>query len=210
MDGRAPSGVCDLRDAELGKFVVDCPTLAGDYRVNGIICGIPNCCTKCVKPTENVVDDVDTFDIVESETIVGIASKDADLTSLVGLVMQAGLVDPLSFQGPFTLFAPVNSNVFSLLNSLGLDSSEVQAVDPSLLYGILTYHIVPGTYLAKDITDGLTLKTVMGESISFAVSDNVVTVNGAVISVTDISASNGVIHKVNGVLIPSAVGNLLS
>lgn len=203
MDGRAPSGVCDLRDAKLDKFVVDCPILVAESRVNGIICSIPGCCTECVNPAK---DSNDTADI---GTIVSVASRDADLTFLVALVMQAGLVDPLSFQGPFTVFAPVNSGVLSLLTTLGVDPSAVDGVDPSLLYGILTYHVVPGTYLAKDITNGLILKTVMGESVTFAISDDVVTVNGQAIAVTDIPASNGVIHKINGVLIPSTLGNML-
>lgn len=48
LNGRVPDGVCALRDAELNKFIVDCPTLAGESRVNGIICSVPDCCTKCL------------------------------------------------------------------------------------------------------------------------------------------------------------------
>jgi hypothetical protein len=49
MNGRVPNGVCDLRDAALNKFVVDCPTLIGESQVvDGIICSIPDCCTECL------------------------------------------------------------------------------------------------------------------------------------------------------------------
>ena len=206
MDGRAPSGVCALRGAQLNKFVVDCPILIGDSRVNGIICIVPNCCTECFNPNEaygSTADDV-------SGTIVGVASRDSDLSFLVGLLAEAGLVGPLSSEGPFTVFAPVNLGVLSLLNKLGLDPSAADGVDPSFLYSILAYHVVSGSYSASDITDGLTLTTAMGESISFAISGDIVTVNGEVISVTDIPASNGVIHKIDGVLMPSVtLGNMV-
>mmetsp|Transcript_24784 Transcript_24784/g.52389 ORF Transcript_24784/g.52389 Transcript_24784/m.52389 type:complete len:1021 (-) Transcript_24784:50-3112(-) len=206
MDGRAPSGVCALREAQLNKFVVDCPILIGESKVNGIICVVPNCCTECFNPNEEY--GATTSDA--SSTIVGVASQDYDLSFLVGLLTEAGLVDPLSSQGPFTVFAPVNSGVLSLLNKLGLDPSAADGVDPNFLYSILAYHVVSGSYSASDITDGLTLTTAMGESISFAISGDIVTVNGEVIIVTDIPASNGVIHKIDGVLMPSVtLGNMV-
>lgn len=205
MDGRAPNGVCALREAELDEFVVDCPTLVGESDVYGIICSIPSCCTECFDPTGA------TGSITEesSETIIGVASEDPELSFLVSLIIEAGLIDPLSSDGPFTLFAPTNAGVVSLLNSLGLDPTEVIGVDPSLLYGILTYHVVPGIYSADDISDGLTLETAMGESISFEISEGVGTVNGAIIRTVNIPASNGVIHKIEGVLVPSILDDML-
>ena len=48
MSGRVPNGVCALRDAELDKLIVDCPTLVGQSQVDGIICSVPDCCTECL------------------------------------------------------------------------------------------------------------------------------------------------------------------
>jgi len=122
---------------------------------------------------------------------------------LVNLIVQAGLVDTLSSAGPFTVFAPTNSAFITVFNDLGLDAADLGGVDNETLSSVLTYHVVAGIYKASDITDGLTLTTVQGDAIEFAISgDGVVTVNNEVISVTDIPASNGVIHTIAGVLFP--------
>ena len=136
-------------------------------------------------------------------TIVDVASGEDDLSILVNLIVQAGLVDTLSSAGPFTVFAPTNSAFITVFNDLGLDAADLGGVDNETLSSVLTYHVVAGIYKASDITDGLTLTTVQGDAIEFAISgDGVVTVNNEVISVTDIPASNGVIHTIAGVLFP--------
>ena len=136
-------------------------------------------------------------------TIIDVASGEDDLSILVNLIVQAGLVDTLSSAGPFTVFAPTNSAFITVFNDLGLDAADLGGVDNETLSSVLTYHVVAGIYKASDITDGLTLTTVQGDAIEFAISgDGVVTVNNEVISVTDIPASNGVIHTIAGVLFP--------
>jgi len=138
-------------------------------------------------------------------TIVDLAVSDADLSILVGLVSGADLVPTLSGEGPFTVFAPVNAAFFELLSTLGVDATQLDTLDPSVLAGVLTYHVVSGTILASDITDGLTLPTVQGGSITFAVTDAGVTVNGEQIIAADLAGSNGVVHKIDGVLIPKGL-----
>jgi transforming growth factor-beta-induced protein len=141
-------------------------------------------------------------------TIIDVASGEDDLSILVNLIVQAGLVETLSSEGRFTVFAPTNSAFITVFNDLGLDAADLGGVDSETLSSVLTYHVVAGIYIASDITDGLTLTTVQGDTIDFGVSsDGVVTVNNEVISVTDIPASNGVIHTIAGVLFPGAVEN---
>jgi len=133
--------------------------------------------------------------------IVDVAVADDDLSVLVELVTLAGLTDALNGPGPFTVFAPTN-DAFS--ESIA-DLDDLESLDVDVVSALLTYHVVPGTYLASDITDGLTLTTLQGETIEFGVSDGVVTVNEEAISATDISATNGVIHKIDGVMYPRAI-----
>jgi len=162
-------------------------------------------------------------------TIVDIASADPDLAVLVGLLIEADLVDTLSSEGPFTVFAPTDVAFISTLDQEAKDPSIANSTDPDevadvlafvsaldevgaggaassydpiLLSEVLTYHVVSGTFMASDITDGLTLTTVNGETILFKITDDGVTVNGEAVMVPDISASNGVIHKIDGVLVP--------
>jgi uncharacterized surface protein with fasciclin (FAS1) repeats len=163
-------------------------------------------------------------------TIVDIASADPDLGVLVGLLIYTDLDETLSSEGPFTVFAPTDISFISTLDQEAEDPSItgdtdpneisdvlsfISALDkvgaggavglynPNLLKEVLTYHVVSDTYLASDITDGLTLPTVNGETILFNITDDGVTVNGKAVVFADISASNGVIHKIDGVLVPS-------
>lgn len=134
-------------------------------------------------------------------TIVELTFKDVDLSILAGLVKMAGLVDTLSSPGPFTVFAPINPAFLTVLSELGLDPTA--SYEGDVVAGLLTYHVVAGTYMASDIVDGLTLETVNSEMIEFGVdADGGVTVNGETVIVADIAASNGVIHKIDGILLP--------
>lgn len=136
-----------------------------------------------------------------SDTIVDLAAADEDLSSLLEAVTLAGYADLVSSAGPFTIFAPTNAAFAEVLPNEG----DLEALDPTVLMTVVAYHVVPGTYLASDITNGLTLKTVQGETIEFGVDGDVVTVNEEVISATDISGSNGVIHKIDGIMFPQAI-----
>jgi uncharacterized surface protein with fasciclin (FAS1) repeats len=143
-------------------------------------------------------------EVLPGETIVGVASNDDRFNTLVSAIEAAGLVETLSGEGPFTVFAPTDAAFEAALNSLGMTAEELLA-DTELLTQILTYHVVPGNVSAADVVtlDGQSVETVEGSTVDVAVSDEVVTLNeGVTVIQTDIMASNGVIHVIDGVLLP--------
>lgn len=134
-------------------------------------------------------------------TIVEVASANPDFSTLVAAVSAAGLVETLSGEGPFTVFAPTNE-AFAALPPGVLDALLLPE-NKDALVKILTYHVVPGTVLAADITDG-DVATVEGQNVTLSTA-NGVTVNGATVVTADVLADNGVIHVIDAVLVPSDV-----
>lgn len=133
----------------------------------------------------------------ELGTIVDVATASADVSTLVAAVKAADLVETLSGEGPFTVFAPVNS-AFAALGEEKLNILLAEG-NKALLAKILTYHVVPGNLQSSSLENG-TLTTASGGEITIDVSGDVPTVNGAKITSVDIEASNGVIHLIDGVL----------
>ena len=135
---------------------------------------------------------MDEMNIVETAVSAG------NFTTLVAAVEAAGLVDALSGEGPFTVFAPTDE-AFAALPAGTIDAL---LADPSGdLTQILLYHVVPGMVMAADVTDGLEAETLQGGTVTFSVADGV-TINGVNIVATDIVASNGVIHVIDAVILP--------
>ncbi|OJF92213.1 hypothetical protein AX762_02750 [Alkalibacterium sp. 20] len=134
------------------------------------------------------------------EDIVGIAQGDPDFSILVAALQEAELVETLQGEGPFTVFAPTNAAFETLLGELDITADELLA-QPDLEQ-ILTYHVVSGNVLAADLTDGMTAETVNGEELTFDLSGDPM-VNESTIITTDIEASNGVVHAIDTVLVPS-------
>ena len=125
-----------------------------------------------------------------------------NVTTVVAAVKAAGLVDTLKSAGPFTVFAP-NNAAFAALPSGTVDTL-LKSENKSKLTDILTYHVVSGRYKSKDLTDGLTLKTVEGKNLTFTRVSGVLMINGNVsIETADIISSNGVTHVINSVLMPN-------
>jgi len=142
----------------------------------------------------------------ELMTIVEIASDNRDFSTLVAAVLAADLAETLS-SGEFTVFAPTNDAFSAALESLGLTVADLVA-QPELLRSILTYHVVEGKVLAETVLtlDGEEVATVNGETISIAIEDGAVVLNGSVrVVMVDIVASNGVIHVIDGVLLPPSL-----
>lgn len=111
------------------------------------------------------------------------------------------MVDTLKSDGPFTVFAPVNV-AFAKLPAGTVEGLLAQESKADLI-NILTYHVVSGVYMASDIRDGLMLRTVNGDALSFTITDGVVSINGMpTLLATDIVTSNGVVHVIDDVLIP--------
>lgn len=133
--------------------------------------------------------------------IVDNAVNSKDHTTVVAAVKAAGLVDTLKGAGPFTVFAPTNA-AFEMLPA-GTVESLLMPENKEKLTGVLTYHVVPGAYRAADITDGLKLKTVNGQEITFTQKDGAWYINdSAKITIADVVSSNGVTHVVDAVLLP--------
>jgi uncharacterized surface protein with fasciclin (FAS1) repeats len=128
--------------------------------------------------------------------IVDTAVKAGNFKTLVAAVQAAGLVDTLKGKGPFTVFAPTDE-AFAKIPKETLDGL---LKDKAALTKILTYHVVPGKVMAKDVKAG-TVKTVQGQDITLATAGGV-TVNGAKVVAADVAASNGVIHAIDTVIMP--------
>jgi uncharacterized surface protein with fasciclin (FAS1) repeats len=138
-----------------------------------------------------------------SNSIVDIALSNPDFSILVEAVVAADLVDVLSSEGPFTVFAPTNAAFADLLAELHI-SKEDLLKDTQLLTDVLLYHVLGAKVLAADVPVGTHITTVQGGNIdinsSFQINDNRHRL--AQIVATDIEADNGVIHVIDGVLLP--------
>ena len=122
-----------------------------------------------------------------------------ELRTLNGLVAKTGLTDTLKGTGPFTVFAPTNE-AFAKVPAKTMDEL---AKDPAKLKAVLTYHLVPGKLMAADVKNGNS-KTVNGANVALAKAGEFVTIEEALVQTADISATNGVVHVVDSVLIPPA------
>jgi uncharacterized surface protein with fasciclin (FAS1) repeats len=140
-----------------------------------------------------------------AQTIVDIAAADDRFSTLVTAVTAAGLVETLSGEGPFTVFAPTN-DAFAALPEGALDAV---LADADLLTAVLTYHVVAGAVPAADVVTLTKARTVQGEHVRIG-TEGGVTVDDANVVITDIEASNGVIHVIDAVLLPKAVLAALS
>jgi uncharacterized surface protein with fasciclin (FAS1) repeats len=136
----------------------------------------------------------------QDKDIVDTAVGAGNFTTLVAAVQAAGLVETLKGPGPFTVFAPTDA-AFAALPA-GTVENLLKPENKDQLVAILTYHVVAGKVMSTDLTEGMQAKTVQGGDLTMTL-DGGAKVNGAVISTADIAASNGVIHVVDAVLLPS-------
>ena len=151
--------------------------------------------------TETTASTTATTTAMTDETIAAVATGNKDLSTLVAALTAADLVTTLEGTGPYTVFAPTDaafSDIQSTVDTL------LEPGNKTDLQQVLTYHVVPGTYTAADLTDGQKLKTVEGQDLTVSIKDGVVKVNDATVEATDITASNGVVHVINKVLVPPA------
>ena len=138
---------------------------------------------------------------MSDETIAAVASGNADLSTLVAALKAGDLVTTLEGTGPYTVFAPTNAAFADIQSTV---DTLLEPGNKTDLQQVLTYHVVPGTYTAADLKDGQKLKTVEGQDLTVSIKDGVVKVNDATVEKTDITASNGVVHVINKVLVPPA------
>jgi uncharacterized surface protein with fasciclin (FAS1) repeats len=137
----------------------------------------------------------------EAGTIVEVAQGNADFSTLVQAVVAAGLAETLSGEGPFTVFAPTNA-AFEALPA-GLLEKLLLPENKETLVKILTYHVVPSKVMAADVAAG-DVTTVEGSTFTIS-TEGGVNANTSNVTATDVPASNGVIHVIDAVLVPSSV-----
>ncbi len=140
------------------------------------------------------------FAASHQKDIVDTAVAAGSFKTLVAAVKAAGLVETLKGKGPFTVFAPTDE-AFAKLPAGTLDTL-LKPENKEKLKGILTYHVVPGKVMAKDVVTLKEAKTVNGQMLTIAAKDGKVMVDNAHVAKTDVVAGNGVIHVIDAVLLP--------
>jgi len=137
-----------------------------------------------------------------AEDIIGVVASTSDVSTLQAAVEAAGLVPALQTEGPFTVFAPRNG----AFEALGADvvAALLDEGNIDLLTDILSFHVVAGVAArSTDLSDGQKVTTLQGEQLTIGISGSTVTVGGATVVQADVEASNGVIHIIDAVLVPS-------
>jgi uncharacterized surface protein with fasciclin (FAS1) repeats len=131
-----------------------------------------------------------------AKDIVDTAVDAGNFKTLAAALSAAGLIDTLKGPGPFTVFAPTDA-AFAKIPKAQLDAL---LADKAKLVAVLTYHVVPGKVMAKDVRSGQ-VKSVEGSPLTIVVGNGVM-VDNAKITSTDIVADNGVIHVIDSVVLP--------
>jgi uncharacterized surface protein with fasciclin (FAS1) repeats len=139
----------------------------------------------------------------QSKDIVSLAVGNDDLSTLVAAVKAAGLVETLQGDGPFTVFAPTNE-AFAALPAGTLESL-LKPENKAKLASILTYHVIPSKVMSSDLSDGQKAKTVEGKNVNVTMNGNGVMINEAKVVAADVSASNGVVHVIDKVILPPGI-----
>jgi uncharacterized surface protein with fasciclin (FAS1) repeats len=132
--------------------------------------------------------------------IVDTAVKAGSFNTLVAAVQAAGLAETLKGEGPFTVFAPTD-DAFAKLPAGTLDDL-LKPENKDKLAAILTYHVVSGKVMAKDVMTMKEAKTVNGQSVMVSMEADTVMIDNAKVVTADIECSNGVIHVIDTVILP--------
>lgn len=135
---------------------------------------------------------------MDDKNIVETAIDAGSFTTLVAAVEAAGLVETLSGEGPFTVFAPTDDAFAALPEG----TVEGLLADPEALAAILTYHVVAGEVMSGDLSDDMMAATVNGAEITVSIDMGTVMINDATVTTADIETSNGVIHVIDSVILP--------
>jgi uncharacterized surface protein with fasciclin (FAS1) repeats len=135
-----------------------------------------------------------------TQDIVSTAVAAGSFKTLAAALEAAGLVETLKGKGPFTVFAPTDE-AFAKLPE-GTVENLLKPENADKLKAVLTYHVVPGNVMAKDVVNVKTAKTVNGQELSVTVKDGKVKIDDANVVKTDIACTNGVIHVIDSVVLP--------
>jgi transforming growth factor-beta-induced protein len=153
-------------------------------------------------PAEEMVEEIEE-EMADASSIVDIAVQDGRFTTLVAAVQAAGLAETLSGEGQFTVFAPTD-DAFAALPEGTVESL---LEDPeSALKDILLYHVAEGVVPAETVVTLESATTIQGEPVAIKVMDGQVMLNdSATVIITDIEASNGIIHVIDAVILPPSI-----
>jgi len=153
--------------------------------------------TADIEASNGIIHVVDK--VILPPTVVNIALANDNFTTLVQAIVKAGLVDALSSEGPFTVFAPTNEAFDALFTQLGV--SGVEDLTAEQLTPILMYHVVPGNVLSTELISG-EVGTLNGDSNLNVDLSSGVKINESSVVAADIQGANGVVHVIDKVLIP--------
>jgi uncharacterized surface protein with fasciclin (FAS1) repeats len=129
--------------------------------------------------------------------LMSVIINNGELSVLDEAIHAADLQDTLHNDGPFTIFAPTNA-AFAKVPS---KTMEELARDPKRLQAVLNYHVLPGKVLASDVKPG-NAKTLHGANVALGSTAGYVNVEGALVTKADLTATNGVVHVIDAVLLP--------
>ncbi|WP_424961919.1 fasciclin domain-containing protein [Ekhidna sp.] len=138
----------------------------------------------------------------QDKNIVELAVGTESLSTLVTAVKAAGLVETLSGNGPFTVFAPTNEAFNNLPD--GILDMLLKPENKDKLTAVLTYHVVGAKVMSGDLKEGMTAATVQGDDIKISLK-NGAKINDANVAKADINASNGVVHVIDKVILPPSL-----
>jgi uncharacterized surface protein with fasciclin (FAS1) repeats len=156
-------------------------------RTTGIISGVAAVVIAAAAPV-----------MAQDKDIVDTAVSAGKFNTLATALTEAGLVDTLKGEGPFTVFAPTDE----AFAKLPPGTVEGLLADKAKLTAVLTYHVVPGKVMAANAAKLTSARTVQGSEIKIAANGGTVKINDATVTAADIEASNGVIHVIDTVILP--------
>jgi uncharacterized surface protein with fasciclin (FAS1) repeats len=151
-----------------------------------------------IETSNGIIHVIDAVILPETRDIVDIAAEDGRFTTLVAAVEAAGLVDALKADGPLTVFAPTDD----AFNALPEGTVDALLADIPALTNILLYHVVEGKVMASDVVELSQAMSLQGQYLNVQVMDGKVMIDNAQVIITDIEASNGVIHVIDAVVLP--------
>lgn len=156
-----------------------------------------------IKTSNGIIHVIDS--VILPKDVVDRAAGLDQFSTLVAAVKAAGLVETLKGDGPFTVMAPTN-DAFAKLPK-GTVATLLKPENKAKLTAILTYHVIPGKAMAKDVVTLDSAKTVQGQEAKIKVSNGHVYIDNAKVVVTDIVCTNGVIHVIDSVILPGSEGH---
>jgi uncharacterized surface protein with fasciclin (FAS1) repeats len=155
---------------------------------------------KHVKLFEMFMESMHTMD-----SVVDIAAKSPDHKTLVAAVTAADLIETLSGEGPFTIFAPSDDAFAKLpIGKIGAVKDLLKAENKEQLVSLLKNHVVAGNVMSGDLRDGQMVETLGGRKLQVSIEDGEVLIDGSKVTAPNLAASNGVVHFVDSVIIPNS------